>query len=328
MKSSENKRSIIVGIFIALGLLIFIAGIFTLGGQQNKFIRSMHLIAIFDDVEGLKEGNNVWFSGVKIGTVKKIDFIGSSRVKVTLNVSKDAQKYIRKNAKAKVSSEGFIGNKIVVIYGGDPQLPEVQDDDQLAVETSISTEDIMNTFQENNKNLLDITRDFKLLSLKIVRGKGTIGAVLTDSLMAENFRNIVSNLQIASENTAKVSASVSQLATNLNTKGGLAHELVNDTTVFHDLKTSVAQLRQIANNASQITEQLNQTSSHLGKTDNAVGLLLNDQQTAESLKKTVSNLESSTKKLDENMEALQHNFLLRGFFKKKAKEAAKTEGNN
>ncbi|MGY0035900.1 hypothetical protein [Pedobacter sp. NJ-S-72] len=44
------------------------------------------------------------------------------------------------------------------------------------------------------------------------------------------------------------------------------------------------------------------------------------------MKNTVSNLESSTKKLDENMEALQHNFLLRGFFKKKAKtEAAAKE---
>jgi phospholipid/cholesterol/gamma-HCH transport system substrate-binding protein len=37
------------------------------------------------------------------------------------------------------------------------------------------------------------------------------------------------------------------------------------------------------------------------------------------------NLNSSTHKLDENMEAAQHNFLLRGFFKKKEKEKKKQE---
>jgi phospholipid/cholesterol/gamma-HCH transport system substrate-binding protein len=45
---------------------------------------------------------------------------------------------------------------------------------------------------------------------------------------------------------------------------------------------------------------------------------LNDEQSAASIKETIKNLQSSTQKLDENMEALQHNFLLRGFFKKKA----------
>ena len=35
---------------------------------------------------------------------------------------------------------------------------------------------------------------------------------------------------------------------------------------------------------------------------------------------TIKNLQTSTQKLDENMEALQHNFLLRGFFRKKAKK--------
>jgi phospholipid/cholesterol/gamma-HCH transport system substrate-binding protein len=34
------------------------------------------------------------------------------------------------------------------------------------------------------------------------------------------------------------------------------------------------------------------------------------------------NLEGSSKKLDENMKALQSNFLLRGYFKRKAKEEA------
>jgi len=49
-------------------------------------------------------------------------------------------------------------------------------------------------------------------------------------------------------------------------------------------------------------------------------MLLNDEQSAEKIKSTLQNLQSASKKLDEDLEALQHNFLLRRFFKKKAKQ--------
>ena len=73
-----------------------------------------------------------------------------------------------------------------------------------------------------------------------------------------------------------------------------------------------------------MTENLNAASVKLTQSDNAAGLLLNDQQTVGQVKAIMLNLQNSSKKLDENMEALQSNFLLRGFFKRKAKvEAAK-----
>jgi phospholipid/cholesterol/gamma-HCH transport system substrate-binding protein len=72
-----------------------------------------------------------------------------------------------------------------------------------------------------------------------------------------------------------------------------------------------------------MTDNLDHASGQLTKSDNAVGILLNDPKTADQLKTLMNNLKASSKKLDENMEALQHNFLLRGFFKKKAKEEAK-----
>src|SRR5688500_15084950 len=167
MKQSNNKRAVIVGIFIFLGLAILIAGVLTLGGQQNTFQKKITVKAIFDDVGGLQTGNNVWFSGVKIGTVKKMTFNGSSQVEVIMNIEKKAQQYVRKNAKAKISSEGFIGNKLVVIYGGSMQAQPVEEEDVLGVEKGLSTDEMMATFQENNKNLLDITSNFKLISKRV-----------------------------------------------------------------------------------------------------------------------------------------------------------------
>src|SRR5690606_674849 len=115
MENTDKKRGITVGIFIFVGIVIFLLGVFTLGGQKKTFVKSFELNVVFDDIQGLKTGNNVWFSGVKIGTIKKIQFYGTSQVQVFLNIDETAHQYIHKDAKASISSDGLIGNKIVVI---------------------------------------------------------------------------------------------------------------------------------------------------------------------------------------------------------------------
>jgi len=323
MSASENKRSIIVGLFIFIGIVIFIAGVLTLGGKQKRFVSSITLKAIFNNVNGIQAGNNVFFSGVKIGTVSKIAFYGNAQVEVTMHIEEASQKYIHKNSMAKLSSEGFIGNKMIEILGGTAEAPIVEDGDRLDIAAALAPEDIMKTFQENNKNILAITADFKEVSKGMLHGKGALGAVLTDSLMANRLRQMTINLENASASTARVTAAVSQYTSKLNNKGTLANELLTDTAVFANLKSAVNSLKQTASSAAQMTSNLNATSNKLNSDKNAVGVLLNDEETGARLKSTVTNLESSTKKLDENMEALQHNFLLRGFFRKKAKAEAK-----
>ncbi|MEO8762602.1 MAG: MlaD family protein, partial [Bacteroidia bacterium] len=90
MKESPNKRAIIVGIFVLLGLVFFAAGILTIGNLHQTFSTKMQVTTFFDDVNGLQKGNNIWFSGVKIGTVKKVEFYGKSQVKVIMNIDADA----------------------------------------------------------------------------------------------------------------------------------------------------------------------------------------------------------------------------------------------
>ncbi|HTK19152.1 MAG TPA: MlaD family protein, partial [Mucilaginibacter sp.] len=86
MDATENRKAIIVGIFLALGLIIFIVGVLTLGSAQKTFNKSIHVSAIFDDVAGLKKGNNVWFSGVKVGTISDVHFTGPSQVDVKMSI--------------------------------------------------------------------------------------------------------------------------------------------------------------------------------------------------------------------------------------------------
>src|SRR5690606_2475877 len=242
MSAAENKRSIIVGLFVFLGVVVLVAGILILGGQQKRFGGSIELHAVFNNVGGLKEGNNVWFSGVKIGTIKKISFTKNRKVAIVMNIEAKSQPYIRKDAVAQISSEGFIGNKIIVLMGGSNEAPSVEDGDELESQEGNDTEAMLATLQVNNENLVAITDDIKALSERVRKGKGMLGALFTDSLMAENFKATLANLQQASENAKQISGSLGDFSKNLNREGTLAHELVTDTMLFQQLSSSIAQL--------------------------------------------------------------------------------------
>jgi phospholipid/cholesterol/gamma-HCH transport system substrate-binding protein len=322
MAALENRKAITVGIFLALGLIIFMIAIFTLGGQQKSFDKSINVSAVFEDVSGLKKGNDVWFSGVKVGTIKSVDFIGTSKVDVKMRVDQSTQQYIHRNAGVKISSDGLIGNKIIVIDGGSPQAPVVQDGDVLQAEKLLSTDDIMKTLQQNNQNLLAITADFKSLSHKILQGKGTVGALLADSTMGIQLRNSMRNLQVTTASAANLANQLNEFGRKVNTKGGLADKIFTDTTTFARIKAVTAELQQAANNTNTFTNSLNKAGSKLNTTDNALGELLNDPKGAEQVKDILINLHQSTALLNEDLKALQNNFLLKGYFKKQEKAKA------
>jgi len=324
--ATTNRRPIIVGIFIFIGLVIFIVGVLTLGGQRKTFTKSIVVNTIFEDVAGLQRGANIWFSGVKIGTVKRIQFQGNSQVAITMSIDETSQQYIHKDAKAKISTDGLIGNKIIVIFGGTAKADLIEEGDNLVSEKALDTDAMMATLQENNKNLIDITGDFKIIGKRLVDGEGTIGTLLSDSMMAvklrttlNNLNAVSNNLKMATQNSNTVVKSFGEFAAKLNSQGGLANDLVTDTVVFSNLRTVVAQLQQAASDATAITKNISSATSELNDKGKPIGMLLGDQETASQLKSTIKNLETSTQKLDENMEALQHNFLLRGFFRRKAK---------
>lgn len=317
--------------FVLLGISILVITIFTLGGQKKTFVRSFTINAVFSNVAGLLKGSNIWLFGVKVGTVKKISFYGGSQVLVTMSIELEAEPHIHKGAFAKISSDGLIGNKIIVIYGSDTTKPVIQKDDFLVVEQSISTDDMLATLQRTNQNLLAITTDFKSISKKIDSGKGTIARLINDGTMGNkiaasinDLQATMGNLNTASADSKLVLANLTHFTTKLNTSGNSVNDLASDTVFYNSIKTTLSQLQVSAKNVVQLTANLQTTTGKLNQSNNPVGVLLNDSSAANNLKTTLKNLESSTHKLDEDLEALQHNFLLRGFFRKKEKAARDT----
>ena len=103
------------------------------------------------------------------------------------------------------------------------------------------------------------------------------------------------------------------------------HDLVSDTIMYNSLKGTLLQLRSSSSSLVQFTTNLKTVSDRLKQKDNPVGVLLNDSAAALYVKSTLINLDLASHKLDEDLEALQHNFLFRGFFRKRQKALEKAK---
>ena len=323
MKSTGYTRAIVVGIFVFIGVAIFVVTVLTLGSQRKTFEKSITVKSYFNNVNGLQRGNNIWFSGVKVGTIKDVSLRKDGTVEVDMNVEEQSVKYIPRNAQARLSTDGLIGNKIIEIFGGDPNSPKIQQGDVLQNEKLLSTDAMMKTLSKNNDNLYEITNDFKVISDRMAAGKGTIGKLLTDETMIDQLNATTSILKRASENLEKLSSNVSSYTARLDDPGTLTNDLVTDTVIFNKLRATVSQLQNVADSSQTVIANLKTTGNiinqGLNNKNSPAGMLLNDQQSANTIKATLQNLQTASEKLNDDLEAVQHNFLLRGFFKKKAK---------
>ncbi len=309
-----------VGLFVLVGLSFLVVGVLMVGTQRNSFKQKIEIYSLFDNVGGLQTGNNVWFSGVKIGTVSNLSLYGQNQVAVSLKIETGAKKYIRKDAKVKISADGIIGNKILIIYGGTPQAGQVLEGDTLATENYFSSEDMVNVLQENNQNLLAITSDFKTLSKKLAGGEGSVGKLLYDNALYDNLNAATVSLRHVSDKTVRLASSLSDFSDGLHRKGTLANELVTDTVVFGSVRASVRQLRHLTDTAALFVSQLKALENNHRT---PLGVLVHDEAAGQHLKEVIRSLERSSLLLEEDLGAVQQHFLFRGYFRKKAKEAQK-----
>lgn len=324
---TDVKQNIKLGAFVVGGLILFIITVFFIGSENNVFSKTFTVMSVFKNVEGLKEGDNVWLSGVKIGTVKKVSIVSEGRVVVALLLKDKQNEFIRKNATASIGSDGLVGNKIVVIRPGN--VPErITDNDTINTLSPTDTQELLNIAKDVGENTRSLTSDLKVLSKRVVDGQGIIGELLTDGSFAQDLRQTAGSLKSVGSNMTKASAELNALVHEMKNGQGILPKLISDTTMAGTLTDALANVKKVSTNAAKIASDLEAVSTKINSKDNALGLVLTDTVFAQRIDNTMINTEKASAKLDENMEALKHNFLFRGYFRKQAKKEKKEKEKN
>ncbi|MEQ1586697.1 MAG: MlaD family protein [Cyclobacteriaceae bacterium] len=324
MENSEIKKSIKLGAFVVGGIIIFLTSVFYMGREGNLFNKTFMVSAIFKNVEGLKEGDNVWLSGVKIGTVKTVQIVSEGKVIVTLSLKDKQNEFIKKDATAFVGSDGLVGSKIVIIRPGSAALT-IHDNDTINSLSPTDTQELFNIAKEIGVNARSISNDLSLISLRINRGEGIFGELLHDGPISNDLRETILSLKTSGENADRITADARQVLDEVNNGEGLVAKLIYDTTYAKKFDYTLQNISAVSRNSKEMSEDLQKIIEKINSHENAIGVLLTDTAFALKLQGTMDYAKSATIKLDANMEALQHNFLLKGYFKKQKRKEVKAK---
>jgi phospholipid/cholesterol/gamma-HCH transport system substrate-binding protein len=188
-----------LGLFAVIALVLAVSAIYYIGKQKNKFGSVVHISAYFNSVSGLKMGSNVRLGGIDVGTVDGISLMTDTTVQVQMIIQKKVQRFIRKDAKASIGSEGLMGDKVIVIAPGTPGTPAVSEGDSLPTLHPIETDAIMASLKTSADNAAIITTNLADISNRISHGKGALGKLLHDTTISSNLSATMKNLKTGSE---------------------------------------------------------------------------------------------------------------------------------
>jgi phospholipid/cholesterol/gamma-HCH transport system substrate-binding protein len=246
---------------------------------------------------------------------------------VDMIIDKTIFKHIKKDAVATIGSDGLVGSMVINILPGAGVLPAVNPGDIIASANRIRTDDLLNTLNITNQNAAQLTGNLLTITDKIIEGKGTVGLLLNDTLIAKDLKQTMSYLKTTSKNSSESLTKLNQIISSLDKKDNIIGVL-KDTAVANKIKNIVGNLNKSSAEINKVVDNLNKTIINAKEGKGALNYLSNDPKLVKKIDSTMTNVNEASKRLNENLEALKHNFLFRGYFrkleKKKLKEQKKT----
>jgi phospholipid/cholesterol/gamma-HCH transport system substrate-binding protein len=288
MKKKINHK-VRLGIFISLGMAVFIFAIYFIGEQQQLFRSTFRLSGVFKNVAGLQAGNNVRLSGINVGTIDNITIISDTSVRVILFVDENTRRFIRKDAVASIGSEGLMGNKVLIISPGTGGKKIIENDDVIATSQPTDIDDIMKSLKTTIDNTANITGNLAKISTSIESGKGTIGGLVMDRMWRKDIESTINNLK----------------------EGSDGFKVVMDKA--GELDSILIAIKSTIRSTSDITADLAIITNSLQSGEGTIGRLLMNTSAAENFDSTMVNLKESTAALKLLLEKAQGSWLLGGF---------------
>ncbi|MBR9920652.1 MAG: MCE family protein [Bacteroidetes bacterium] len=336
---AKNKTNYVkLGIFVTLAFIVFTYGVYRISDRKDFFRDTMELYVDFKDVNGLRAGNKVRFSGINVGNVSEVKIINDTTLRVFMELETSVGDYLQKNATAAISSDGLVGNMIVTLSPANGEAALVESGDKLTAKSKKEISEMLETLGSSNDNISLISQQLLQITEKMNQGDGSISLLLNDKALATNLAAATQSLQSAATQLDEATNEINVLVEQISDGEGNLGYLLRDTSLKTQVDALGANLDSlIAIRTIPVMENLVRSSESIAAasmeienllegfehSEGLAGLLLSDTASAQSLRSTLQNLNEGTRKFEENMEALEYNWLFRKYYKKKKKEDLK-----
>jgi phospholipid/cholesterol/gamma-HCH transport system substrate-binding protein len=340
--ATKRIDNVKLGIFVLVGLVMLIFALYMVGKDTNLFSRNYVLKVRFDNVSGLMVGNDVRYSGIQVGTVKRLTLLNDTIIEVTMLVDEKMKIYIHKSDIASIGTDGLVGNKLINITPGKDKSQLAGDDDILKVKPSINTDEMMEVLNKTNKNIAVISEDLKS-TVQRLNNSTAFWKILNEKSLPDNLKSALSNIRNAASKadnamlnirnaTVKADDMVADLQNvvqNLKNGKGSLGGILQDTALLVNLNAAVDKIKIVGDNASDLANELNSLTDGVKQDINSgkgtMNAVLKDSALVQKLNKSLEHIEQGTDNFNQNMEALKHNFFFKGYFKKLEKQKKKEE---
>jgi len=332
----SRARTIAVGAFVLTALLLLGVGLFFIGREQLLLTKTVEFNAAFANVGGLQTGATVRVGGLQGGEVLDIrvppgpgqDFL------VKFKITEKLHPLVRQNSTAAIQTEGIVGAMFLAVSGGSADSPVAPPEYVLQGREPVSVSDLIEQTSET------VSR----ITAKIDQVQSDLGQMITSvsrsaEITEKTVASISGDIKRSADAAADLFENTNAIVGNVRAGKGTVGKLLNDDTVYAEVRDAVTDLRRVAGSSRQIASQIEEITSsvrpdevgadirkaaanfaHISERLNRLlsGFNLDHAgETAENFSQVLAEAREALSDFSANMEALKHNFFLRGFFKKR-----------
>ncbi|HSC36738.1 MAG TPA: MlaD family protein [Chitinophagaceae bacterium] len=327
----KNINTVKLGVFVTAGLLFLVLLLYMIGRNQSLFGSTFVVKARFENVQGLVSGNNVRYAGIQAGTVRKVNILSDTLIEVVMLLDQKLKPFIRRNAIATIATDGLIGNRVINITPSREPGPLIAEGDILTTRKNPDATEILRTLDKTSNDVAVIAGNLKITVTRL-NNSTALWNLLNDNTIPQNIRASAAHVQTATARAAAMAGDLQQIIAGIKDGKGSLGNIIKDTSLSNNLSMAMKRINLAAAHMDELVTSVNNTVTgvqlDLDSGRGTVNALLKDSSLALKLNNSLANIEKGTDAFSQNMEALKHNFLFRGYFRKLEKQQKREHAQN
>ncbi len=313
MRRKKNK-AFRVGLLIFSSISILVSSIYLIGSKNNLFANTTKIYCVFEDIRGILEGNQVQFSGIKVGTVRDITITSDSTVLLELDIANKYAQHIHKDFFVEINLDGMMGGKIISIINKGGSKQPIENGDTLNTIKGLDIGNMLNMSNNILVNVNDLVITLNNVVHKFNEGNGDLSKLLNEDNLTRQLSGTLTELNSTLSN-------INQITGKVNSGKGDLGALINDKKLTKQVEYLLIELNKTGEKANKTITELQKTAESINSENSSVHQLIESPQLVNKLDSTITNINVSLDQFNKTANAIERSWILNIFSKKKKKQS-------
>ena len=302
-----------VGLVIIFALTILSVGVFLVGQIGNVFGERYRLVTLMSSAVGLVPGAPVQVAGQTAGQVDRIEFISPDQrpstgeaVAVWLAVNTEVQDQVRDDSRARVRTQGLLGDRLIDIEPGSSAARVLQDGDTLSSASALSYTELLGQASDAVDGLTRLSASLADLTEGLLGGEGTAGQLIVNDQLYRQLVTLGDNLNEVLAPVAEGRGVFGRMLTDEELYDRLVAAVTSLDTITASVAAGEGTLGRLVRSDSLYRTLASSTATvdsllgSLQEGEGSIGRLLTDDGLYEELLKTLVDLNTLLEDLRED----------------------------